>query len=76
MTIYLNSKGDSGISEYDIGTDYIVVHFKNGKERHYKYDYATTGKAQVEEMKILAKRGAGLNSYINTSVKKNFASKW
>lgn len=76
MASYLNLNGNSGINEYDIGIDYIVVHFKNGKERHYRYDYATTGAAKVEEMKKLAKQGFGLNSYINTSVKKNFASKW
>lgn len=76
MAIYLNLNGDSGISEYDIGTDYIVIHFRNGRERHYRYDYASAGKTAVEQMKILAQRGCGLNSYVNTYIKQNFASKW
>ena len=32
MTKYLNKGGDSGINEYDIGADYIIIHFLTGNK--------------------------------------------
>lgn len=76
MTIYLNRNGDSGIVEYDIGEDYVIVHFGRGEYRHYRYDYDSSGKENIEYMKKLAAQGFGLNEFINKYIKKNFASKW
>lgn len=75
MEVYANLNGKSGISEYEIGDDYISVIFKSGKERYYKYNYEKTGKEHVERMKKLAKQGSGLNSYISIYVKKSYAEK-
>ena len=76
MTVYLNLGRDSGILEYEIGEDFIIVHFGSGKYRHYKYDYTSTGMEQVERMKVLAENGQGLNEYISKCIKSNYANKW
>ena len=68
MERYRNSGGDSGVSAYEIGSDYIRVRFDTGNT--YQYSYKKAGQRNVEAMKILAIRGSGLNSYINTNVRK------
>ena len=68
MEIYRNVGGDSGISAYEIGANYVSVKFNNtGKV--YTYSYGRAGKSHVDQMKILAERGSGLNSYIMRNVK-------
>lgn len=73
MAVYLNLDGDSGVSSYEIGSDYIQVTFSTGAT--YLYNYTRPGRQAVEEMKRLAKAGRGLNEYINRSVRSNYASK-
>ena len=73
MEKYNNIGGDSGIVGYETGIDYIKVQFKDGAV--YLYNYIRPGQIKVEHMKNLAKRGSGLNSYISTSIRKNYASK-
>lgn len=68
MERYRNSGGDSGVSSFEIGTDYITVKF-SGSFRSYRYSYRKAGKNHVETMKRLAQSGSGLNSYINRYVK-------
>jgi len=68
MESYKNIGGDSGVSSYEIGETYIRVRF-SGSFRVYQYSYSRAGKHNVEQMKILARRGDGLNSYINSHVK-------
>lgn len=68
MTTYSNRGQDSGISAYEINNDCIIVQFSTGSE--YLYTYASAGVANIEKMKELAVRGEGLNSFINTNVKK------
>ena len=63
----MNRSGDSGVSGYEIGFDYIRVRF--GNARVYTYSYLRAGSLHVERMKVLAQRGSGLNSYINLHVK-------
>lgn len=63
MPAYADINGDSGVSSYNIGDDYIDVTFKKGGT--YRYTHASAGKVAVEQMKMLAKSGDGLNSYIN-----------
>lgn len=68
MEKYMNIGGDSGVEEYEIGTDYIVVKFYKTL-RTYIYSYDSAGKDAVEHMKRLAKSGEGLNEYINREVR-------
>ena len=69
MERYLNAGGDSGISAYELGSEYVSVKFSNtGKV--YTYSYSRAGKWHVDQMKILAKAGSGLNSYIMRNVQK------
>jgi len=68
MERYRNSGGDSGVSSFEIGADYITVKF-SGSFRSYRYSYRKAGQNHVETMKRLARSGNGLNSYINRHVK-------
>lgn len=76
MEDYKNVSGKSGVVRYEIGMDYIIVEFKLGQERFYKYTYAVTGQDNIEEMKKFAAQGSGLNTYINQNVKELYESKW
>jgi len=69
MERYRNSGGDSGVSAFEIGLDYILVQF-SGTARTYRYSYTKAGQNHVETMKRLARSGSGLNSYINRYAKK------
>ena len=73
MSTYANLGGNSGIVSYETGSDSITVTFQGGAT--YLYNYAATGKDNVEQMKLLAKAGQGLNSFISINVKKNYAKK-
>jgi hypothetical protein len=64
MERYRNSGGDSGVSTYEIGDDYITVKFTK-TYRTYTYSYARAGENNVEKMKGLAINGSGLNAFIN-----------
>ena len=68
MERYRNSGGDSGVYAYEISSDYIRVKF-SGTSRTYTYSYSKAGRSHVEQMKVLAQSGSGLNSYINKHVK-------
>lgn len=72
MTRYKNLSGNSGIHAYEAGSDFIKIRFADGV---YLYDYNKPGKIQVEEMKMLAVKGIGLATYINTRVRGNYSSK-
>lgn len=73
MPAYANRGGDSGVVAYEITADSITVEFKDGWK--YVYDATNPGASIVATMKSLAQTGEGLNSFISTVVKKNFASK-
>jgi hypothetical protein len=62
MKIYRNKL--SGISHYHIGDDFIEIKFKT-KAHIYRYTNKLNGKDHIEKMKILAKEGSGLATYIN-----------
>ena len=59
---YANLNGNSNVISFEIGSDYIDVTF--GDYSTYRYSYSSAGRYNVEEMKRLAYRGYGLNSYI------------
>ena len=73
MKAYKNLSGDSGVTHYEIGNDYILVKFK-GKTTKYKYSNLITGSTHVETMKQLAENGLGLCTYItaNSWVKNHY----
>lgn len=70
---YNNLGGNSGVSGYEIGADFIRVEFE--RDGTYLYDYATTGAEHVEHMKVLARTGQGLGTYITQNVRNAFARK-
>jgi hypothetical protein len=63
---YRNLSGDSGVTAYEIGVDYIVVQFRGG--RSYRYSHAGAGQCHVERMQELAVAGHGLSTYISQHV--------
>lgn len=67
MQPYLNLGGDSGVWFYEILADRILVQFATGAP--YTYSYASCGQYHVEQMKMLAQNGYGLNAYINRFVR-------
>lgn len=71
MERYRNLSGNSGVSVYEIGSDYILVKF-SGTARTYIYSYRKAGQNHVENLKRLAKSGSGLNSYIHKHAKDLF----
>lgn len=73
MERYRNIGGNSGVKSFEIGLDNIIVQFNDGGT--YLYNYVKPGAANVEHMKVLARSGHGLNSFISTIIKKNYAKK-
>jgi hypothetical protein len=73
MERYANRGGDSGVVSYQITGDSILVQFKDGWK--YLYNSVKPGAGTVEQMKVFARQGSGLNSYISRIVKGNYASK-
>lgn len=70
MEKYKNLGGNSNVAAYEIGADYIDVQFGGGKV--YRYSYKSAGKEKVEQMKLYAQKGSGLNSYINLYARMNY----
>jgi len=73
MERYANRGGDSGVTAFEKDADSITVQFKDGSL--YLYNGMRPGFQIVDRMKTLALSGQGLNSYISTTVKKNFFKK-
>lgn len=73
MQQYKNLGGDSNISAFLIGKDYIEVKFNGGAI--YRYSYKSAGIDKVEEMKRRAVQGYGLNSYIMRYARKDYEKK-
>lgn len=72
MTKYLNLSGKSGVTRYEIGSNYIIVEFVDKVshyDRIYLYTNAATGTDHIDEMRRLALLGRGLHGYINTHLK-------
>lgn len=73
MTVYQNKGHDSGITQFETGTNSITVYFSDGSA--YLYNATAPGVQMVAEMTKLAHSGEGLNSYINRNVRANYAAK-
>ncbi len=65
MKHYIDSNNNSNVRSYDYGDNWIIIEFKDGSI--YKYTYFSSGSYNIEEMKRLADRGDGLNSFISKS---------
>lgn len=76
MEPYKNLNGNSTVISYEIAEDSIHVVFKTGAQRNYLYNHDRPGKDVVDRLKVLAKQGHGLNSYLTRIVKSNYANKW
>lgn len=63
MTPYANRGGDSSITAYDYGSDYILVEFKGANVYHYSLN--DIGREHLNNMISRAKDGEGLGEYIN-----------
>lgn len=74
MERYKNLSGDSNISEYEIGGDYIKAKFIDSSV--YLYNNLSAGSQNIEEMKRLAVIGRGLNGFMSRHVRKKYASKF
>jgi hypothetical protein len=70
---YLNRGGDSGITEYELGEDFIWVRF-NGPVK-YRYGRFRPGRNHVERMKACAIAGRGLGTYISQNVRDQYEGK-
>lgn len=66
MQRYGNLDGNSGVSYYEAGPDFIRIQFLGGSI--YRYDHQRPGRDHVEEMKTLASSGRGLSSYLSRHV--------
>lgn len=64
MQPYRDPSGNSGVTHYETGDDYIMVKFLEDKPP-YRYSYASAGKQHVNRMKTLAAAGRGLGTYIS-----------
>jgi len=73
MERYRNLSGDSGVYAFETSSDYIVVEFIKGGT--YLYTYGSAGRDKIEQMKILAQRGAGLGTFINKNARKLYKRK-
>ncbi|WP_018343214.1 hypothetical protein [Cytophaga aurantiaca] len=61
MKIYVNDTGESTITHYEIGEEYIRIKSKN---ELVEYNVACNPKGMIEEMKVLARKGKGLSRYV------------
>jgi hypothetical protein len=74
MEKYKNKSGNSGVTHYEIGNDFIKIKFENNPEI-YTYNYQIPGSSAVEKMKALAKDGEGLSTFITQEVKDDYFGK-
>lgn len=72
MQRYRRLSGDSGVLAFTVRADAIDVKFVDGNV--YTYSYASTGRERVEQMKLLARAGKGLSTYISQHVRADYAS--
>ena len=73
MEKYKSIAGNSGVIAYEAGADFIKIKFIDGSV--YLYSYRNPGKVHVEHMKMLAKKGRGLSTYISRYVRVNYEEK-
>ena len=72
MKKYGRLSGESGVTAYQAEKEAIRVRFVDGTV--YRYTYASTGHAHIEQMKTLAGEGRGLSTYISKHVRDRYES--
>ncbi len=73
MNNYRHNTPDTGITAYEAGDDSIIIRFNDGAT--YLYTAESTGAQAIQQMKMLAKKGIGLTTYINQYVRNNYERK-
>jgi hypothetical protein len=73
MQQYKSSNPNTGVIAYEISEDSISIKFIDGSI--YVYTNKSAGPAAIAEMKMLAKKGVGLTTYINQHVRENYHSR-
>ena len=73
MQRYSDIDRDSGVVTYEVGPNFIRVKFSDGAT--YLYTDASAGAHNINQMKLLADRGEGLNAFINNNVKNSYERK-
>jgi hypothetical protein len=73
MQKYHTANHDTGVIAYEAGEDSISIKFRDGST--YLYTNKSAGPAAIAEMKMLAKKGAGLTTYINQHVREHYHQK-
>lgn len=74
MKRYKKLNGDSGVSFYEEGRDFIKVRFNAGDM--YLYTSKSVGSVAIKQMKLLAKKGKGLSTFISRFVKDKYELHW
>lgn len=69
MERYKNLDGNSAVYSYELRIDAIAGKF-DGTSQIYVYSYARAGQTFVEQMKLLAVGGRGLNSFIQKNARR------
>jgi hypothetical protein len=73
MHAYKAYNHDTGVIAYQITDDGISLKFKDGSL--YIYTNKSAGPLAIAEMKVLARNGAGLTTYINQHVRGHYQHK-
>lgn len=73
MQNYSTDGHDAGVIAYEIGEDSISIKFRDGSV--YLYTNKSAGRDAIANMKALAKKGAGLTTYINQHVRNHYQTK-
>ena len=71
---YRSDGRDSGVVNYEIVGDAIILEFAGGEYR-YVYNQVSPGAEHVEAMKRLAAKGRGLSTYVSRTVREHYAKK-
>lgn len=69
---YKNLSRRSGVESFNDKRGSLTIEFKDGSL--YEYTNNSAGSYKMRKMRQLAKRGRGLNGYINRSVKKAYSA--
>lgn len=73
MQRYGNRDGSSGVVAYEMGEEFIDVKFVDGDIYHYTT--RRPGPRDVQHMKVLARRGEGLSTFISRHIGVRYESK-
>ena len=75
MNTYANLNGNSNVIRYYYCDDYIIVEFKSGLERFYRYDKKQIGETEFYRLIMMADRGYGLNGALSRKDHPNYSNK-